>query len=128
MKENEPCGCYLREKVTFGQEVRKSAPRLSGVKNAKTQSQLAVPWRSGKWASVAIALFRGTGCGRKGFQRDGWGWAMQYFLLHGGKWKTFERLSTEEWHDVTYVLKGLLWLLCGGQTVGGQGQNEYFPN
>lgn len=56
-----------------------------------------VCWRNRKFLfSVATAFLRGKECDRKGFQRDGWGWVMQSLLLHRGKWKTFERLRTEE--------------------------------
>lgn len=93
MKENGRCGCYLREKVTFGQEVRKLALRLSGVKNAKTQRQVGVPWRKSKCASVATALLRGKGCGRKGFQRDGWGWSCSLYFYTEGNGKPLKGLE-----------------------------------
>lgn len=39
------------------------------------------------------------------------------FVFYWVRWRASGEFSAEEWHDPTDILKGKLWLPCGGHTV-----------
>lgn len=83
MKENGRRPCDLREKVTFGQEVRKLALRLSGVRKCQDPKP-DVCWQNSKCAPVATALLRGRGLVGKDFREvAGVGLYSLYFYTEG---------------------------------------------
>lgn len=83
MKENGRCGYYLKEKVTFGQEVGKLALRVSGVRKCQ-DPKAGVCWQNSKCAPVATDLLRGTGLVGKDFREmAGVGSRSLYFYTKG---------------------------------------------